>query len=421
MANVRTMKGTGGSAAMALAPVAHDPAPPPPEVEEDHVIDSVELEEVAGVMIDLFIPAMIWGPPGIGKSEIVRRIVERRGNSKLVELRLPLLSDPSELRGLPLIVDAEKRKMAWAPTPEMEEVEAGAECDRVVLFLDEINGADPQVQAAAYQLILDRRVGTWRLPANVAIIAAGNRENDRGVTYRMAKPLANRMFHFHLGADYAAWRDWAIENGIHPQVLSYLAFSKSDLLVFDPSLPDKSFATPRMWERVSEILHCAGEGGISERASDTAVIAAIGQTTGAAFNAHRRYFGKLPAPDRILSGEVTGIEGVSEMSARYAITVSLATELAAMAAKRGRRADEADFRTAFENAMRFIMKNFVDKSDDGSGAEMAYLFIKVVTASNSEDSQKLFSGIFARIANDGRKGSPTVRFIERYSHLMEGM
>ena len=402
---------------MAPAPVQAEPVQ---AQEQDHILSPPVLREVLEAMIDLGFPSMIWGPPGIGKSQIVKTIVEERANAHLVELRLSLLADPSELRGLPVIMDAARLKMDWAPTPELPTAESTAGYDRVVLFLDEINGADPQVQAAAYQLILDRRVGTYNLPDNVSIVAAGNRENDRGVTHRMPKPLSNRMFHFHMGADYPSWRDWGIENGIHPHVLSYLAFSKGDLLVFDPSLPDKSFATPRMWERVSDVLHRADEGALSERGADAAVIAAIGQTTGTAFNAHRRYHGKLPEPDRILTGEIAAVEGSADISARYAITVSLAAEIARRLESRGGRRAEAEFRAAFENAIGFVMRNFADNEEDGAGAEMAYLFIKIATSANREESQAFFTKIFARIAKDGKPDSPTVRFLDRHSHLLEG-
>ena len=113
--------------------------------------------------------------------------------------------------------------------------EFAAQYDHIVLFLDEMNSAAPSVQAAAYQLILNRRVGTYKLPDNVMIVAAGNREADKGVTYRMPAPLANRFIHLELAVDFGDWFQWAVDNNIHKDVVGYLTFAKKDLYDFDPT------------------------------------------------------------------------------------------------------------------------------------------------------------------------------------------
>ena len=114
--------------------------------------------------------------------------------------------------------------MAWAPPAELPTEEFAAQFDNIVLFLDEMNSAAPAVQAAAYQLILNRRVGQYKLPDNVLIVAAGNREADKGVTYRMPAPLANRFVHLELAVDFDDWFQWAVENDIHQDVVGYLNF-----------------------------------------------------------------------------------------------------------------------------------------------------------------------------------------------------
>jgi MoxR-like ATPase len=100
--------------------------------------------------------------------------------------------------------------------------------------LDELNSAPPAVQAAAYQLILNKRVGTYKLPAGVDIVAAGNRDGDRGVTYRMPAPLANRFVHLEAKVDFDDWQDWATLNKVHPEVVGYVGFAKQDLYDYDP-------------------------------------------------------------------------------------------------------------------------------------------------------------------------------------------
>ena len=152
-------------------------------------------------------PVFLWGPPGVGKSRLVADVARRQGR-KLYDLRAVLL-DPVDLRGLPRISD--EGITSWCVTeflPHPQDTEKG------ILFLDELNAAPPLVQAACYQLILDRRVGQYRLPDGWAVVAAGNRESDRAVTYRMPSALANRMVHLDVECHIDDWLDWARANGI---------------------------------------------------------------------------------------------------------------------------------------------------------------------------------------------------------------
>src|SRR5210317_282340 len=197
-------------------------------------------------------PIFLWGPPGIGKSDIVKQITENLSNSYLIDVRLSLW-EPTDIKGIPYY-DANDNVMAWAPPSELPDEDFAKQYKTVVLFLDELNSAAPAVQAAAYQLILNRKVGTYKLPDNVVIVAAGNRETDKGVTYRMPAPLANRFVHLELRVDFEDWLTWATENKIHADVVGYLTFAKQDLYDFDPKSSSRAFATPRSWSFVSELL-----------------------------------------------------------------------------------------------------------------------------------------------------------------------
>ena len=149
-------------------------------------------------------PVMVWGAPGIGKSDIVKQI----GNDakrEVIDIRLPLW-EPTDIKGIPFF-NSKSNTMEWAPPAELPSDPKS----KAILFLDELNSAPPSVQAAAYQLILNRRVGTYKLPEGVSIVAAGNRETDKGVTYRMPAPLANRFVHLEMRVDFEDWSMWATE------------------------------------------------------------------------------------------------------------------------------------------------------------------------------------------------------------------
>ena len=196
-------------------------------------------------------PIFIWGPPGIGKSDVVHQIGEYM-DAHVFDIRLSLW-EPTDIKGIPYYA-ANDNTMQWAPPVDLPDAKMAKKYKNIILFLDEMNSAAPAVQAAAYQLILNRRVGQYTLPDNVYIVAAGNREADKGVVYRMPAPLSNRFVHLELAVDFDDWFQWAVDNKINKDVVGYLQFSKKDLYDFDPKSPSRSFATPRSWSFVSELL-----------------------------------------------------------------------------------------------------------------------------------------------------------------------
>ena len=290
-------------------------------------------------------PIFIWGPPGIGKSDIVSQISEDI-DAYMIDVRLSLW-EPTDIKGVPYYA-ANDNTMKWAPPAELPDAKMAKKYKKIVLFLDEMNSAAPAVQAAAYQLILNRKVGTYKLPDNVLIVAAGNREADKGVTYRMPAPLANRFVHLELKVDFDDWFSWAVKNSIHEDVVGYLTFAKKDLYDFDPKSPSRSFATPRSWSFVSELL----EDDDDENTTTDLVSGAVGEGLAVKFMAHRKVASKLPNPTDILSGKVEKLE-TKEISAMYSLTVSLCYELKEACDKKDKK-----FADKVNNFLRFAMDNF---------------------------------------------------------------
>jgi len=290
-------------------------------------------------------PIFLWGPPGIGKSDIVHQIAEQF-NAPVIDVRLSLW-EPTDIKGIPYF-DSNTSKMVWAPPGELPDAEFAAKHKNVVLFLDEMNSAAPAVQAAAYQLILNRKVGTYRLPDNVMIVAAGNREADKGVTYRMPAPLANRFVHLEMKVDFDDWFQWAVNNKINKDVVGFLNFSKKDLYDFDPKSPSRSFATPRSWSFVSELL----EDNLDDGTTTDLVAGAVGEGLAVKFMAHRKIASSMPDPTEILAGKVKEMK-TREIRAMYSLTVSLCYEL-----KEASDKNDKKFDFMVNNFMRFSMDNF---------------------------------------------------------------
>jgi len=293
-------------------------------------------------------PLFLWGPPGIGKSELVADITEELGGY-MIDLRLGQM-EPTDIRGIPFY-NKDVGKMDWAEPIDLPDEELASQYPIVVLFMDEMNSSAPSVQAAAYQLILNRRIGKYKLPENVVMVAAGNRESDKGVTYRMPTPLANRFIHQEMKVDFASWQDWAVTHNIHKDIIGYLGSNKQDLYDFDPKSSSRAFATPRSWSFVSEIL---SDDDSDEETITNLISGTIGEGLAIKFNGHRKISGRMPKPEDILTGKVTTLD-VKEVSAMYSLVISMCYELKDAVEK---KISDKEFHTMSDYFFAYMMKNF---------------------------------------------------------------
>jgi hypothetical protein len=317
-------------------------------VSDNHAITSIQARKSILRAFKSKRPVFLWGPPGIGKSEVVADIAAEM-NGLVIDLRMAQM-EPTDIRGIPFF-NKDINKMDWAAPVDLPDEALASQYPIVVLFLDEMNSAPPAVQAAGYQLILNRRVGKYVLPDNVVIVAAGNRDSDKGVTYRMPMPLANRFVHLEMKPDFTSWQTWAVNKGVHKDVVGYLSFAKSDLYDFDAKSSSRAFATPRSWTFVSELL-------ADEEDTETMfslIAGAVGEGLAVKFMAHRKVAGKLPEPSEILSGKVKDLQ-VKEISAMYALTIAMCYELKDAIANK--RVTNDQFNEMADNFFAYMMKNF---------------------------------------------------------------
>jgi len=264
-----------------------------------------EVTKALEALVTQKVPTFLWGAPGIGKSSIVKSIAKERGIG-FIDLRLALM-DPTDLKGIPFY-DKESHSALWAPPAFLPREGEG------ILFLDELNSAAPAVQSSAYQLILDRAIGEYKLPDGWAIVAAGNRESDRGVTYKMPAPLANRFVHFELEVSVEDWRSWAYGAGMDARIIAYITYKNEHLFTFDAKKQQKSFATPRSWEYVHNIL----ESGIEASLLLDVIAGAVGREVAVSFLSFIKVMERLPDIAAITSGAVR--EYPSEIDVLYALS-----------------------------------------------------------------------------------------------------
>jgi hypothetical protein len=311
---------------------------------ETRTVTAIQAHKRIRKCFDLQRPIFLWGPPGIGKSDLVQGITDEM-EGHMIDMRMALMA-PDEIRGIPFY-NRDKGVMEWAPPEDLPRDKG--DWPIIVLFLDEMNSAPPSVQAAGYQLVLNRRIGKFKLPDNCVIIAAGNRESDKGVTYRMPSPLANRFIHLEQRCDFESWFEWAVGKKIHADVTGFLSFSKNSLFDFDPRTASRAFATPRSWVTVSDLIEDETD---NELLMDL-ISGTVGEGLALKFMAHRKFAKDLPNPSDILAGKVKELK-TKEISAMYSLVISMCYELKDAHGK----LDVKEWHGMADNFFAFMMDNF---------------------------------------------------------------
>ena len=260
-------------------------------------------------LIPLRQPVFIWGAPGVGKSQVVSQVAVELG-LELTDVRAVLL-DPVDLRGLPSVNG--DGVAHWSPPSFLPTEGEG------VLFLDELNAAPPLVQAACYQLVLDRKVGEYTLPDGWTVIAAGNRESDRAVTHRMPSALANRFVHLDFAVDVKQWLLWADGMDLSEEIRAFIRFRPNLLHDFDPKKNEKAFPSPRSWEFAARIVASTPDPEVEL----SLLKGTVGPGAAAEFAGFSRMFRQLPDPDAVINQPGTA-EIPEEPATLYALCEALA-------------------------------------------------------------------------------------------------
>lgn len=257
-------------------------------------------------------PMFIKGEPGIGKSRVVAKVAHDLGRL-LYDVRCTLL-DPIDLRGVPSVAEGRTR---WNPPIFMPNPGPS------ILFLDELPNAAMAVQSALLQLVLDRRLGEYELPTACAIVAAGNRVQDRAGSSRLITSLASRFVQINFEVSHPDWLEWAYDRGIQPEVIAYLRFQAGDLNAFPEKNEAKvdAWPNPRGWENVSDLLP-----ELAREVELEMVSGIIGEGTATKFIAFRRTWRDMPDLDEILAHPKKA-PIPKDLSTKYAVCVGLAHKI----------------------------------------------------------------------------------------------
>ena len=317
----------------------------------------------AGMPLKSIPTPFLWGAVGVGKSQGIRQLADRLAaacgrRTVVTDVRL-LLFNPIDLRGIP-VANNEKTLAVWLK-PSILKMDESEDCLNI-LFLDELSAAPQTVQAAAYQICLDRTVGEHALPDNCIVIAAGNRTTDRSVSFKMPRALCNRLMHFNIKSDFDAWRSWAVNHGIDGRIIGFLGFdharyatdagedSSCGRLCQSPDSGDLAFATPRSWEFVSNILKAMD---CDVEKAHLLISAAVGGDVAVDFENWCKVSENLPSIDNILAGTET------KYPRKHDVLYTLVASISSAVISRADKITVAELQNACDYANRFP-KDFVE-------------------------------------------------------------
>lgn len=278
-------------------------------------------------------PGFVWGPPGAGKSDVMRQTAKKLG-IEIIDIRLSML-DPTDLKGFP-IADQVKQVMRWLQADFLPHDPKW----KGILFFDEANAAPKSVEAPMYQLTLDRKLGDYHLPDGAGIMLAGNRETDRAIANRQSSALSNRLVHIEYEVHLEDWLDWGVKNNkIDAPLMAFMRFRPALLHAFDAN--SKAWPSPRTWMFANELM----SSGLSHDTEFELLRGVVGEGAAGEFAAFMNVWRDLPKIEDIMKNP-TKVKLCESPDAAYAISTSLAEHTH----------DKNEFDKAFDYILRMPME-----------------------------------------------------------------
>jgi hypothetical protein len=242
------------------------------------------------------------GGSGIGKSSIVRQVCDKH-NLVMCDVRWGQLT-PVDARGVPVPKHETQETVFYTP-------DFWPKKPRAVIFLDEFNMASTTMMGLGQQLLLDRMFGSYRVPAEVWIWAAGNRKTDKGAVNEIPAPVHNRVGHYTVTHSLESWEFWAYANGIAQQIIGFLKF-RSELLHKPTQTGSGPWPSPRTWEMADRRFKAGMD-----------LTPMIGEAANSEFVAFGLLRKQLPDLKAIAEGRGKNIDFPDEPSLKFAVISEL--------------------------------------------------------------------------------------------------
>jgi hypothetical protein len=273
--------------------------------------------EALALAVAANLPVLLWGEPGIGKSATLGQVATALGLP--METVIASIHEPSDFSGLPIVGDDPGQQGVPMAPPDwaVRVTRAG----RGLLFFDELSSAPPAVQAALLRVVLERRVGSLRLPDQVRIVAAANPPASAADGWHLSPPLANRFVHLQWTHDprvvarglTGTWPSVTVPSVQAARMATALARARGIVAGFLTARPGLAhhmpadaqgrggaWPSPRTWEMALRLLTFADACGADREALGAALTGVIGDGPGIELLTFAEEL-DLPDPDRVLA------------------------------------------------------------------------------------------------------------------------
>ena len=181
-------------------------------------MNAKHFQEVLKKAIPAGLPVLVKGAPGVGKSDIIAQVAKELKYNLIIFH--PVVSDPTDFKGLPGIVNGKAEFLPFGDLRELIEAKKPT-----IAFMDDIGQAPAVVQAALMQLILARRVNGHKISNKVVFVAATNRREDRAGVTGILEPVKSRFATIiELEPTSDEWIEWAFDNDMPAELIGFINF-----------------------------------------------------------------------------------------------------------------------------------------------------------------------------------------------------
>ena len=205
-------------------------------------------------------PVFLMGPPGIGKTAIMKQIAQELGVG-LVSYSMTHHTRQSAL-GLPVIVHksyggedyaVSEYTMSEIIASVYDMIEQGG-VENGILFLDEINCVSETLTPTMLQFLQYKTFGRHRVPDGWIVVTAGNPPEYNRSAREFDIVTWDRLKRIDIEPDYVAWKEFAHKKGVHAAVLSYLEARRENFYRVELTVEGKRFITARGWVDLSDMI-----------------------------------------------------------------------------------------------------------------------------------------------------------------------